>query len=164
VGSYMHCMICRHDKPTISTMGQLAHKFYPLADQKMACEGQRNCHGCHAIIHASHAACLACKDRAATKDAHQKAQDMIAKMSSEPGLPAILPPPPQLALAAPAPAVDEEQKKNHKEFAELLDKYQGMDPEAVLADLERMQKGLPMEAPRQMSPEEEAAAERVAEQ
>eukprot|EP00913_Durusdinium_trenchii_P012652 g11880.t2 len=40
-----------------------AADFYPLAGQKMYCNGQKNCPECHAIVHISHSECLACRDR-----------------------------------------------------------------------------------------------------
>lgn len=120
-------------------MGERAHDFYPLASQKMACNGQKNCPECHAIVHISHSECLACRDRkknAMNINTHQACVVTTATGSKDAmrsaSVHAIMAPE-KLALAGPArpkTAVDA-----------LEDKYRGVDPLAILDDLARLTSG-----------------------
>ncbi|CAJ1401254.1 unnamed protein product [Effrenium voratum] len=138
LGKSMFCAKCNHPKPTINTMGQRAYDFYPLANQKMFCEGQKNCPECHAIVHSSHSECLACRDRkqnAATVKAHQACVVTTASGSKDAmRSDAIhaLKGPEMLALTRPRTAVDD-----------LEDKYRGsgMDALAIIDDLEKAKAG-----------------------
>ncbi|CAK9048438.1 unnamed protein product [Durusdinium trenchii] len=138
LGKNMNCMTCNHPKPTINTMGERAHDFYPLAGQKMYCNGQKNCPECHAIVHISHSECLACRDRKQNMRAintHQACVVTTATGSKDAmrsdSIHAIMAPE-NLAKAAPKPktAVDA-----------LEDKYRGLDPLAIIDDLERVKAG-----------------------
>lgn len=120
-------------------MGERAHDFYPLASQKMACNGQKNCPECHAIVHISHSECLACRDRkqnAMNINTHQACVVTTATGSKDAmrsaSVHAIMAPE-KLALTGPArpkTAVDA-----------LEDKYRGVDPLAILDDLARLNSG-----------------------
>lgn len=138
----MHCATCNHHKPTLNTMGMRAHDFYPLAKEKMACEGQQNCPECHAIIHVSHSECMGCRHRRETERAANTHQATVLTtasgskdaMRSQAVHAALKAPDPKLALTAGAP-----RPKTAVEA--LCDKYRGMDPLAILDDLELIQGG-----------------------
>eukprot|EP00439_Symbiodinium_sp_Y106_P016610 s5239_g2.t1 len=160
LGKNMMCATCNHPKPTINTMGERAHDFYPLASQKMFCNGQKNCPECHAIVHMSHSECLACRDRkknAATIQAHQACVVTTATGSKDAmrsdSLYALKAPDEVLALEGPRTAVDE-----------LVDKYRGMDALAIIDDLEKVKAGKEaidsMEEQRRIAEEEAKEKER----
>ncbi|CAE7807903.1 unnamed protein product [Symbiodinium sp. CCMP2592] len=160
LGKNMMCATCNHPKPTINTMGERAHDFYPLASQKMYCNGQKNCPECHAIVHMSHSECLACRDRkknAATIQAHQACVVTTATGSKDAmrsdSLYALKAPDEVLALEGPRTAVDE-----------LVDKYRGMDALAIIDDLEKVKAGKEaidsMEEQRRIAEEEAKEKER----
>merc|ERR1719350_1286439 len=85
----MACRNCGHRKPTLNTMGQACWAFYPLADQRMKCEGERHCPECHGIIHRSHSECLGCRQR---------------RLEGEQAAMKFMGPPARLALTGGAPA------------------------------------------------------------
>ncbi|CAE7562010.1 unnamed protein product [Symbiodinium sp. CCMP2456] len=160
LGKNMMCATCNHPKPTINTMGERAHDFYPLASQKMFCNGQKNCPECHAIVHQSHSECLACRDRkknAATIQAHQACVVTTATGSKDAmrsdRLYALKAPDEVLALEGPRTAVDE-----------LVDKYRGVDALAIIDDLEKVKAGKEamdsMEEQRRIAEEEAKEKER----
>lgn len=164
LGKNMFCATCNHPKPTLNTMGERAHDFYPLASQKMYCQGQKNCPECHAIVHISHSECMACRDRkqnAMNINTHQACVVTTATGSKDAmrsaSVHAIMAPE-KLAIKAPRPktAVDA-----------LEDKYRGVDPLAIIDDLERVKSGgdgLPtmdeIEEKKRIAEEEEKEKER----
>jgi len=152
------CRNCGHKKPTMNTMGQACWAYYPLAAERMKCEGERHCPECHGIIHRSHSECLAC--RQARRDA-----DAAANAAAAPSSRAMLAAAPSLALPAPPDAAPKSG------FQALCDKYAGMDPEAVLKDLEEQKAATgcgvvaksPIEAVAELTRRQEEAAKRESE-
>eukprot|EP00429_Kryptoperidinium_foliaceum_P055230 CAMPEP_0176082910 /NCGR_PEP_ID=MMETSP0120_2-20121206/41475_1 /TAXON_ID=160619 /ORGANISM="Kryptoperidinium foliaceum, Strain CCMP 1326" /LENGTH=219 /DNA_ID=CAMNT_0017416683 /DNA_START=62 /DNA_END=718 /DNA_ORIENTATION=+ len=126
-------------------MGEACWAYYPLAaERRFKCEGERHCPECHGIIHQSHSECRACLERRTTAAKAAQEVPTAPSLRALPSGGALKALPSSGAASAPKTAFDA-----------LCDKFQGMEPEEVLKQLEAIKTG--------KAAEEEALARAAAE-